>query len=240
MWLAYGYSHSKWQRWDLKPVVTEAPDVLSMGTQEVGVHACLLSLSDSCDSRHCSPPGSSVHGILQARLLEWAAIPFSRGIFSAQRWNPGLLQILYLLSPQGSPRGTCRQISYYFPILHQGERLRAPAPFLQRHAVSFLAELGWPVLYARLSPQSCPTLCDPMGCSPPGSSVRTPENTGVGCHVLLQGIFPTQGSNPGLPHDRQILYHLNHRGGPRALEWIAYPFSTGSSRPRNWTRSPVL
>ena len=39
-------------------------------------------------------------------------------------------------------------------------------------------------------------------------------NTGVGCHFLLQGIFPTQGSNPALPHFRQILYHLSHWGSP--------------------------
>ena len=38
------------------------------------------------------------------------------------------------------------------------------------------------------------------------------QNTGVGCHFLLQGIFPTQGSNPGLPHCRQALYHLSHQG----------------------------
>ena len=38
------------------------------------------------------------------------------------------------------------------------------------------------------------------------------KDTGVGCHALLQGIFPTQGSNPGLPHCRQILYHLSHQG----------------------------
>ena len=49
--------------------------------------------------------------------------------------------------------------------------------------------------------QSCPTLCDPMGCRPPGSSANGAppgENTGVGCHALLQGIFPIQRSNPGL------------------------------------------
>ena len=40
------------------------------------------------------------------------------------------------------------------------------------------------------------------------------KNTGMGCHALLQGIFPTQGSNPGLPHCRQILYHLSHQGSP--------------------------
>ena len=62
--------------------------------------------------------------------------------------------------------------------------------------------------------QSCLTLCGPRDCSPPGSSVHgdSPgKNTGVGCHALLQGIFPTQGSNPGLPHCRQILYHLSHQ-----------------------------
>ena len=43
---------------------------------------------------------------------------------------------------------------------------------------------------------------------------------------LLQGIFPTQGSNPGLPHYRQILYHLSHRRSPRILEWVTYLFSS--------------
>ena len=87
--------------------------------------------------------------------------------------------------------------------------------------------------------QSRPTLCDPMDCSPPGSSVHgdSPgKNAGVGCHAFLQGIFPTQGSNPGLPHCRQILYYLSHQGSPRILEWVAYPFSSGSSQPRNRTR----
>ena len=49
----------------------------------------------------------------------------------------------------------------------------------------------------------------------------------------FQRIFPTQGLNPGLPHCWQILYQLSHKGSPRILEWVAYPFSSGSSRPRN-------
>ena len=82
------------------------------------------------------------------------------------------------------------------------------------------------------------------------------KSTGVGCHCLLrmdyavhgilqarileclsllQGIFPTQGSNPGLPHCRQILYQLSHRGSPRILEWVAYPFSSGSFQPKGRT-----
>ena len=61
------------------------------------------------------------------------------------------------------------------------------------------------------------------------------QNTRVGSISLLQGIFPTQGSNPGLPHCRRILYQLSHKGSPRILEWVAYPFSSGSSQPSNQT-----
>ena len=61
------------------------------------------------------------------------------------------------------------------------------------------------------------------------------QNTGVDSHPLLQGIFPTQGSNPGLLHCRQILYQLSDRGSPRILEWVACPFCR-SSRHRNRTR----
>ena len=61
------------------------------------------------------------------------------------------------------------------------------------------------------------------------------QNTGVGSLSLLQGILPTQGSNPGLPHCRQIFYQLSHKGSQRILEWVAHPFSSGSSRLRNRT-----
>ena len=44
------------------------------------------------------------------------------------------------------------------------------------------------------------------------------KNTGVGCHFLLQGIFQTQGSNPGLLHRRQTLYPLSHQGSPCILQ----------------------
>ena len=85
------------------------------------------------------------------------------------------------------------------------------------------------------------------------------KNTGVGCHAFLQGIFPTQGLNPGPLHCRQILYHLSHQGSPyictsevaqlcltlcnpmdytvhgilqaRILEWVAFAFPRGSSQP---------
>ena len=46
------------------------------------------------------------------------------------------------------------------------------------------------------------------------------KNAGVGCHFLLQGIFLTQGSNPGLLHCRQTLYPLSHQGSPGAEEFL--------------------
>ena len=100
-----------------------------------------LTPSDPMD---CSLPGSSVHGIFQARVLEWVAIAFS----------------VY-------------QYRYIYVCVCM-------------------------CLCAKLL-QSCLTLCDPMDCSLPGYSVHgdsPSKNTGVGCHFLLQGIFPAQGLNP--------------------------------------------
>ena len=99
---------------------------------------------------------------------------------------------------------------------------------------SFKCTLSWtgaplctPVLC--LVAQSCLILSDPMDCSPPGSSVHgdSPgKNTGVGCHALLQGIFLTQGSNPGLPYCRWILPCLNYEDHSALLaqaEWRTAP-----------------
>ena len=64
--------------------------------------------------------------------------------------------------------------------------------------------------------QSCPTLCHPMDYRVHG--ILQAKITGLGSLSLLQGIFPTQGSKPGLPHCRQILYQLNCKRSPRILE----------------------
>ena len=66
---------------------------------------------------------------------------------------------------------------------------------------------------------SCATLCDPTDYSPPGSSVHGILQARVleWVAMLLQGISPTQGSNPGLPHCRRILYHLSHQGTPSII-----------------------
>ena len=78
--------------------------------------------------------------------------------------------------------------------------------------------------------ESCSVVSDslrPHGLYSPWNSAG--ENIGVGSLSLLQGIFPTQGLNPGLPHCWRIHYQLSHRGSPRILDWIR------SSRHRNWT-----
>ena len=85
--------------------------------------------------------------------------------------------------------------------------------------------------------ESCSVVSDSLrhhGLYSPWNSLG--QNTGVGSLSLLQRIFPTHGSNPGLPHCRWILYQLSHKGSPRILEWVAYPFFRGSSRPRNQNR----
>ena len=85
--------------------------------------------------------------------------------------------------------------------------------------------------------QSCPTLYDHMDCTPWNSPG---QNTGVGSLSLLQGIFPTQGSTPGLLHCRQILYQLSHKGSPRILEWVVYLFSEDLPGPGIKPGSPAL
>ena len=68
----------------------------------------------------------------------------------------------------------------------------------------------------------------------PAELSRKPKNTEVGRLPFLQGVFLTQELNQGLPHCRWILYQLSHKGSPIILEWVVYPFSRGSSWPRNW------
>ena len=71
--------------------------------------------------------------------------------------------------------------------------------------------------------QSCPTLCNSMDCSPPGSSLHEILQARILQWVVisfLQGIFPTQGSNPCLLHCREILYHLSQQGSPQFNSWV--------------------
>ena len=99
---------------------------------------------------------------------------------------------------------------------------------------NYSAALGWDVSVFFES-ESCWVMSDSLqahGLYSPWNSLG--QNTGVGSLSHVQGIFLTQGLNPGLPHCR-ILYQLSHKGSPRILEWVAYPFSSRSSLPRNRT-----
>jgi len=109
----------------------------------------------------------------------------------------------------------------------------------QPHICSYIADMNIWMNYhhLKLESESLSVMSDSLQLhelyspwNPPG------KNTGVGSLSLFQGIFPTQGSNPGLLHCGRILYQLSHKGSSRILEWIAYPFSSGSSWPRNLTR----
>ena len=89
--------------------------------------------------------------------------------------------------------------------------------------------------------QSCWTLWDSTDCSPPGSPVHgnsSGKSTGVGCHFLLQGISPTEGSNPGLPHWRRILYSLIHQGSLTMYQAPARCLTNNFSL--NFQNSPMI
>ena len=172
--------------------------------------AQLLQLCPAlCDLMDGSLPGTSVPGILQARILEWVAIPSSWESSQPRNQTPCLLHLLHWQvgslpqSPPGKPEimhRQCQVHSFLFVCL-----------FFKSLSRVQLFVTPWIVWNS------------------PG------QNTGVASLSLLQGIFQTQGSNPGLPHCRQILYQLSHKGSLRIVEWAAYPFSRGSSQPRNQT-----
>ena len=77
-----------------------------------------------CDPMDCSPPGSSVHGILQASILEWVAISYSRVIFPTQGWNLRLLRLLHWkanslpLAPPGKPHLSWYSTSFIESMNH--------------------------------------------------------------------------------------------------------------------------
>ena len=129
----YGFSVSKIH----KVVILIALLVSCTGTVNLPVK---VKVAQSCLAL-CSPMDHTVHGILQVKILEWVAFPFSRG---SSQPRPPTLQV------------------------------------------------------------------DSLSAEPQGK----PKNTGVSSLSLLQGIFPTQDSNQGLLHCRQILYQLTYQGKP--------------------------
>ena len=189
-------------------------------------------MSDSCDSIACSLPGSSV----QSKNTGVGSHSLFQGIFPTQGSHPGLYhyrQTLYHLSHQGSPIniwGTFKNLilkqclCMVVTIILSTENLSLQSLRNKPKIIQIIDDRKWKWKSDSLQPHGLNSLWNSPG-----------QNTGVGSFSLLLGIFPTQGSHPGLPHCRQILYQLSHKGSPRILKWVAYPFSKGSSSPRNWT-----
>ena len=131
-----------------------------------------VKVAQSCPTLH-DPMDYTVHGILQAKILEWVAFPFSRQ--SSQ--------------PRVGPRSPALQADS-LPAEPQGTNVQST-----KWSCSVVSDSLWP--HGLYSPWNSPG-----------------QNTEVGSLSLFQGIFPTRGLNPGLPHCRRILDQLSHKGSP--------------------------
>ena len=117
-----------------------------------------------CDPMDCNPLGSSVHGISQARILEWVAIFFSRG-YSPPRDQTHiscLASRFFTTEPSGKPHDS---INPSFMKLHNYKKKK------KQYYLDTCLLYSRTAAAAAKSLQSCPTLCDPINGSPPGSPV---------------------------------------------------------------------
>ena len=149
------------------------------------------SCPNLCDCMDCSPPGSSVHEILQARLLEWIAIPFSRG----SSW------------PKDQTQFSC--IAGRFLTIWVTRETRS---LYNRYNIYNLSL----VQFSSVA-QSCPTLCDPMNCSMPGLPVHHQllESTQTHVHQVSDAIQPSHPlSSPSPP----VLNPSQHLG---LFQWVS-------------------
>ena len=110
-----------------------------------------------------------------------------------------------------------RQPPLFRKLVAEGGSLDPDFSFLHlRNRVEHLLAPPPSGVLSVLVAQSCPVLCDPMDCytahQAPLSMELSRQEYGMGSHSLRQRIFPTQGSNPGLPHCRWILHQLSHNG----------------------------
>ena len=147
--------------------------------------------------------------------ISWNITSLARKMFSLKAFED-----LFVLksSKETMGKNSCPKKNYKIHSNERNFKIKVGVLFL--HGKTLLEAHPWLshwLIYVCLVAQLCPTLCNYMDCSLPGFSVHgdSPDkNTGVGCQSILQGIFPTQGSNPGLLLCRLILYHLSHQGNP--------------------------
>ena len=157
-----------------------------------------------------SPPGSSVHGILQARILQWIAIFVSRGISRDWTWVSCIAGRFFTTEPQGKSL----KFIWKWKVLSRLLTLCDPMDdtvheILQARTLEWVA---FPFSRGSSQPrdqtQVSALQADSLPAEPPGET----KNTGVGRLSLLQQIFLTQEPNRGLLHCRRILYQLNYQG----------------------------
>ena len=200
-WVAISFSRgSSWPRdWTQLPALqadslpTELWGKPSLVRQSSGIHCvCMRAKSlqhclTLCDAMDSSPPGLSVHGILQAKTMEWVVLPYSRG----SSWSRDWTQVSCIVGG--------------FLIEQATKSLKSPAL-----AGGFFTTVCMYVSCSVMSDSLWPRALQPARVLCPWNS--SDKHTGLGCHSLLQGIIPTQGLNPGLLPCGQILYSLSHQG----------------------------
>ena len=162
-------------------------------------------VAQSCPTLHdpmdCSLPGSSIHGIFQARVLEWGAIAFSFLLFAAAK---SLQSCPTLHNPiDGSPPGSSMHGILQARVLEWG----AIAFSTERLTVGENGSCsdGWGHAQFSSLAQSCPTLCDPMNCSTPGLPVHHQLLEFTQTHVhrvgdAIQPSHPLSSSSPPAPN----------------------------------------
>ena len=142
-----------------------------------------------CDPVDCSPPGSSVRGILQARILQWVAIPFSRE--SAQ--------------PRDRSQVSCIA-GGFFTILATGEIHNTVYTVCIAPLFTWSFSLKSSEVKSSEVAQSCLTLCDPVDCSPPGSSIP-----GILQARILEWVAISFSRGSSQPRDRTQVSHIAGR-----------------------------
>ena len=135
--------------------------------------------------------------------------------------TPRYTQSRYMEQPANS-----KQVFTYVYTKYEPETLRPPLD-ASVNALLLLLKC-WSVSLVSLWPPQT------VGCQTPLFMEFSRQNNAVGCHFLFQRIFPTEPSNLGLPHCRQILYHLNHQGSPRS--YLKVHFCYGSGRDTPWNK----
>ena len=183
-------------------------------------HTCGQSLESCltlCDLMGPGLPSSSVHGMFQLRILEWIVMTSSRRSYWPRDWTCASCI-------------SCITGGFFSCMLSSGISLSSACNFCLCTMICNVS-LKWSKVKWKLL--SGVWLFVTHGLYSPWNSPG--QNTSAGSLSFLQGIFSTWGSSPGLPHCRQILYKVSHKGSPRILQWIAYPFSSGSFQYRNQT-----